>query len=405
MVLILAILLLNGLLMRWLFVAQRRLAIEEARKRRAAYQERAAKGEQDSGDVPPPPEETRIDISAVSAQTRQIVRGLTLLGLLVGSWVIWDDVLPAIGFLEGIELWRGAPEAVGAEGAELIVPMVTLADLLLALVVLVLTAIVSKNIPGLLDLTILQRLPLDAGSRYATSTIMRYAITIVGVVVALGMIGITWQKVQWIAAAVTVGLGFGLQEIFANFVSGLIILFERPIRVGDTVTVGEVHGTVSRIRIRSTTVTDWDRKELVVPNKEFITNRIVNWTLSDPILRLIVPVGIAYGSDTTLAEKLLLQAARENPIVLDDPAPRVVFSKFGDSALEFDLRVFVPEIDQLLKVRHEIHNAIDRAFRKAGIEIAFPQRDIHVRSLKGDVPVDLTGSHEATESRRFEATE
>ncbi len=123
---------------------------------------------------------------------------------------------------------------------------------------------------------------------------------------------------------------------------------------------------------------------MVIPNKEFVTGTIVNWSLSDPILRVVVPVGIAYGSDTALAEKLLLQAARDNPIVLDEPRPTAVFSEFGDSALEFSLRMFIPNIDNLFKVRHEIHTAIDRAFRQAGIEIAFPQRDIHVRSITGD---------------------
>jgi potassium efflux system protein len=248
------------------------------------------------------------------------------------------------------------------------------------------TVIIGRNIPGLLEISILQRLPLDRGSQYAISTIVRYTITIIGVVVAVGFVGLTWAKVQWLAAAVTVGLGFGLQEIFANFVSGLIILFERPIRVGDTVTVGEVNGTISRIRIRATTIVDWDRKEMVIPNKEFVTGSIINWTLSDPILRIVVPVGIAYGSDTALAEKLLLKTAREHPIVLDDPSPTVVFSKFGDSSLEFNLRLFIPNIDNMFKVRHEIHRAIDQAFRASGVEIAFPQRDIHVRSIKGEMP-------------------
>ncbi len=393
-ILIIFLSMINGLLMRWLFIAQRRLAREELRKRRAAYEEKLAKGETAAGDAPPPVEEDRIDISAVSSQTRQLMRGLTGIALLVGLWAIWADVLPAIAFLDEIKLWRAPGEAVAAAGAaidgaaaELVVPMITLRDLLLSVVVLTMTVIIGRNIPGLLEISILQRLPLDRGSQYAISTIVRYSITIIGVVVAVGFIGLTWAKVQWLAAAVTVGLGFGLQEIFANFVSGLIILFERPIRVGDTVTVGEVNGTISRIRIRATTIVDWDRKEMVIPNKEFVTGSIINWTLSDPILRIVVPVGIAYGSDTALAETLLLKTAREHPMVLDDPPPTVVFGKFGDSSLEFNLRLFIPSIDNLFKVRHEIHRAIDQAFRASGVEIAFPQRDIHVRTIKGEVPL------------------
>jgi len=143
---------------------------------------------------------------------------------------------------------------------------------------------VAKNIPGLLEIVVLQKLPIDTGGRFAVTAIARYLITVVGVVVAFGAIGVGWSKVQWLVAAISVGLGFGLQEIFANFVSGLMLLFERPIRIGDVVTVGGITGTVTRIRIRATTITDWDRKELVIPNKEFITGQVVNWTLSDAMV-------------------------------------------------------------------------------------------------------------------------
>jgi potassium efflux system protein len=180
----------------------------------------------------------------------------------------------------------------------------------------------------------------------------------------------------------TVGLGFGLQEIFANFVSGLMLLFERPIRIGDTVTIGEISGVVSRIRIRATTITDWDRKELVIPNKEFITGKVINWTLSDSTLRIIIPVGIAYQSDTELAEQLLYKVARAHENVLSDPPPRVYFMGFGDSALQFELRVFVASVDLSMSTRHDLNKAIDHEFRQAGIEIALPQRDIHVRTIQ-----------------------
>jgi potassium efflux system protein len=399
--LILAVLMLYGLLLRWLFVAQRRLAWAEARKRAAeAEAERAAVAEGEAAEAPPVPvEELKLDISVIGAQTRQLLNGLTLFALLIGFWGIWADALPAIGFLRGIELWRmgevaaaaapAAQDGAAAAPAAPVVEMVTLLDLMTAVVILIVTAIVSKNIPGLLEITILQRMPFEPGGRYATTTILRYTISIVGIVIAFGAIGVTWSKVQWIAAAITVGLGFGLQEIFGNFMSGLIILFERPIRVGDTVTVGEISGTVTRIRIRATTVTDWDRKELVIPNKEFVTSKITNWSLSDALLRIIIPVGVAYGSDTKKATQLLLEAAHDCPHVLDDPAPRALFLGFGDSSLELDLRVFIPNIDHFLAAKHELHEAIDKAFREADVEIAFPQRDIHVRSVSRDFPVKL----------------
>lgn len=202
------------------------------------------------------------------------------------------------------------------------------------------------------------------------------------------MVGIGWSKVQWLAAAITVGLGFGLQEIFANFVSGLMLLFERPMRIGDTVTVGEVSGTVSKIRIRATTITGWDRKELVIPNKEFITGQFVNWTLSDSILRIIVPVGVAYGSDVDLALSILKRIADEQPTAVGDPEPRVLFIGFGDSSLNLELRVYIAQIDDYLRTISDLHNAIDCEFRMAGIEIAFPQRDIHIRSIKATLPLD-----------------
>jgi potassium efflux system protein len=163
----------------------------------------------------------------------------------------------------------------------------------------------------------------------------------------------------------------------------LILLFERPIRVGDTVTVGDVSGTVSNIRIRATSITTWDRKELIVPNKEFVVGRLINWTLSDTIIRVVIRVGVAYGSDTEKVTELLHQVAKDNPKVLQDPDPAVLFTGFGSSSLEFELRAHT-NFESVVSVQHELHMAVDKAFRQAKIEIAFPQQDIHIRSV-GDV--------------------
>ena len=210
---------------------------------------------------------TQVDISAVSGQALQLLRTAALFAILIGFVAIWSDSTPAIGFLKRVELWQGTVQvpvtavdgATAAASAETAYEMINLQDVLWAIAVVIITVIVAKNIPGLLEITVLQHLPLDRGSQFAISTIVRYTITIVGVAVAFRVIGITWVKVQWLAAALTVGLGFGLNEIFGNFIAGLIILFERPIRVGDTVTVGTITGTVSRIQIRATTLLDWDR--------------------------------------------------------------------------------------------------------------------------------------------------
>ncbi|UCG32253.1 MAG: mechanosensitive ion channel [Phycisphaerales bacterium] len=399
-VLVLGLVFLHALLIRWLFVAQRKMAIEQARKARAAAKEEKAAEHHPEGDALEIDEE-KLSLVTIGDQTRRLVGTIVALALVIGLWAIWANVLPALSFLNDVELWAhtvtvvetdASPEAESEGGPPAAIQRVkhiTLANLLLCLIVAGATIAMARNIPGLLEISILQKLPLDTGGRYAITALARYTIVVVGIIAAFGVIGVGWSKVQWLAAAVTVGLGFGLQEIFANFVSGLMLLFERPIRIGDTVTVGNVNGTVTRIRIRATTITDWDRKELVIPNKEFITGQVINWSLSDSILRATVPVGIAYGSDTDLAEELLYKVAAETENALAEPKPKVLFVGFGDNSLNFELRVFVPHVEYLLSTRHALHKAIDAEFRKAGIEIAFPQRDIHVRSIHQ--PLAVTG--------------
>ena len=245
----------------------------------------------------------------------------------------------------------------------------------------VLTAIAVNNLPGLLEISILRKLNSEPAQSYAIVTVFRYSLIVIGVGVAFGQIGIGWGKVQWLAAAFTVGLGFGLQEIFANFVAGLIILFEQPIRLGDTVTVANTSGTVSKIRIRATTITDFNRKELIIPNKEFIIGQLVNWSLSDRILRLQIPVGVSYGTDSRRVENILYQVARNHPSVVDEPEPRIIFHNLGDSALEFDVRVFIRDIEIFAVVRSQIMHEVYQALTKEGITIPFPQRDLHIKEI------------------------
>ncbi|MBN2593723.1 MAG: mechanosensitive ion channel, partial [Sedimentisphaerales bacterium] len=378
-VLILLMILVRALFVRWLMVAQRRLALLERQKREAAGQETQEQQEPASS-IESQQEKIKDDettIFQISRQTRRLIDALTLLVPLGGIWYVWNDILPALGALAKIELWR-----MGAEN------IVTLGSLATALVVVVLTVIITRNVPGLLEIIVLRRLPLDRGVRFAIITLFRYTLAVVGTVLAFSEIGIGWSKVQWLIAAMTVGLGFGLQEIFANFVSGLIILFEQPIRVDDVVTIGDVTGKVSKIRIRATTIRRWDQRELLVPNKEFITGRLINWTLSDNVLRREFVVGIAYGSDIAKAEQILYDVAKANPLVLTDPAPVVIFKNFGNSSLEFELRVYISGIDNYVPVWHDINCAIDTEFRKGGIEIAFPQQDLHIRSIDTSIPIN-----------------
>jgi potassium efflux system protein len=378
--LVLGLIMINDLLLRWLYVSRRRLAWEKTRRRRAAKQEQDEKeqaGKTSLKSEAVPIEEPEIKISQIDEQNRTLLRTIMLFAALIGLWAIWAQILPALNFMQKVQLWT---YQVDVDGVTKTLP-ITLGHLITGIVVAALTFVSARNIPGVLEITVLKRLPMDTGARYALTTISRYIISAVGTIVAFNSIGVNWSRLQWLVAALSVGLGFGLQEIVANFVSGLIILFERPYRVGDIVTIGQISGRVTRIRIRATTIVDWDRRELIVPNKDFITGQLINWSLSDKITRLIVPVGIAYGSNTALAQKLLLKAAAEHPQILDDPASSALFLGFGDNSLNFELRAFIDEPLNRVQVISDLHLAIDDAFREASIEISFPQRDVHLDQI------------------------
>jgi potassium-dependent mechanosensitive channel len=390
-----ALLLVAQLLLRWMVLARRRVAREQARKRRDAMRESLGAAQET---VPEPEEE--IDLTRVDAQSVRLVRSAFAIGIAVACYFIWSTDLPALSVLESQTLWetvdtvqREIPLA-GTNETEIVTEQVkvpiTLRDAAVFLFIAAITFIAVQNLPGLLEIILLQRLSLIAGERYAIKSIVAYLLTMAGGIWAFTVIGLSWSKIQWLVAAVGLGLGFGLQEIFANLISGLIILFERPIRVGDTVTVGEISGTVSRIRIRATWITAFNRRELIVPNKEFVTGRLVNWTLSDQVLRVDIKVGIAYGSDTGLAKELIMNVARAHEHVLNDPEPVVYFVGFGDSSLDFELRAHCPNMDSFLVVRDAMHTGIDAAFRQHGIEIPFPQRDIHMRPTDPSNPPDAS---------------
>lgn len=337
-----------------------------------------------------PVEEEELDAETISTQTSRILHTSVVVGAIAGAWLIWSETLPALSILDEIQLWSSSAEfaetTTRPDGTTAIskytqqVP-ITLTDLGYSLLLLVLAFVAARNLPGLMEIVLLENLPLVPSVRYAITSLSKYTIAAVGIVMAFNAIGIGWSNVQWLVAAMTVGLAFGLQEIFANLVSGIIILFERPIRIGDVVTVGNVSGTVSRIRIRATTITDWDRKELIVPNKHFITQQILNWTLSDAIIRVIFPISVSRGSEVEHVKSILLEIAREHPLVLPEPEPTIVFKGFGPGALQFDLRVFIRREDYA-KVLDAVNTAIEEGLKKADIEIAVDRQEIQVRPAK-----------------------
>lgn len=327
-------------------------------------------------------------LAEIGARTRAAIRFCMVTLVLLGTWLIWRDLLPAFQGLREIVLWTTeASGPVGEDGASgtSIVP-ISLADLLLAILALIATSYSARHLPTLIEIAVLDWFGLQRGVVYAVTQLVQWTVVIAGLILSFALIGITWASVQWLAAGFTVGLGFGLQEIFANFISGLIILFEQPVRVGDVVTVGGTTGRISRVRMRSTTITDWDRKELVVPNKQFITQEVVNWSIGDSCIRLVLPVGVAYGDDPEKVADILLRVGRADPGTLADPEPHVYFAGFGDSALLFELRVFLPDTDGIIVVRTRLNTAIKRAFDDAGISIPFPQRDVHVQVVPRDDP-------------------
>ncbi len=355
---------LYGLMALWVQVQRAQLA--RTRDEKVARTQEAGVPEEAGSEVAEaqPAQPARLDIAMIGEQTRSLLDLLVTVLLLAGIWWVWRDALPVISVIGDYSLWSYSEIVDGKQVAH---PL-TVGHLLLAIVVVVVTAIVVRNVGALLDVVLLQRFEMQTDATYAIKVIARYGVAIVGLLLACNILGLRWSDVQWLVAALGVGLGFGLQEIVANFVSGIIVLAERPIRIGDVVTVGTVSGTVSRIQARATVVVDFDGKEVIIPNKAFITERVVNWTLSDQTTRLLIKVGVAYGSDIALVQRVILGALRGNRDVLQDPAPSVYLVAFGDSALEFEIRAFVNTLDKRSRVQHEIGIDVARVLRENGIE-------------------------------------
>jgi len=355
---------------RWLLVVRRRLRFREILAARQASdddRERANESEE-------------IDLVTLSASISQLLTFGTLALGVLGFAYIWAPLFRALEAMQRITLWTVSDISEG----EAILTSITLASLVWALLIGIITYIASRNVPHLIALLLRSKKGTTPGSRYAISKLLGYFIVAVGFIAFLSTLGLRWDRLQWLVAALGVGIGFGLQEIIANFICGLLILFERPIRVGDVVTVGESSGQVIRIQIRATTIRDFDGKELLVPNKEFVTGRLLNWTLSNTDIRMTLEVGIAYGSDVRKAVAILEDLLAKHEMVLDSPAPDVLFREFGNSSLNLIARYFFSDVEQRGFLLSDLHLKINDAFAEAGIVIAFPQIDVHLDKPQSD---------------------
>ncbi|HSJ13283.1 MAG TPA: mechanosensitive ion channel domain-containing protein [Longimicrobiales bacterium] len=258
---------------------------------------------------------------------------------------------------------------------------VTIGRILLGALVLYIAVVVSWLIRNVVQSEVYRRWDLDRGVGESINRLVHYFLITIGIFVALAVLGVELRNFAIVAGALGIGIGFGLQNLVSNFASGLILLFERPVRVGDTVIVGNEWGTITKIGLRSTIMLTFDQSEMIVPNTDLVSEKVVNWTLTNPTARVIMEVGVAYGTDIPTVLNILAEAGATHELTLSDPPPEALFMGFGDSSLDFELRVWVKAIRSRLQVRSVILTEIQRRFDEAGIAVPFPQRDLHVRSV------------------------
>lgn len=266
---------------------------------------------------------------------------------------------------------------------------ITLSHLMVAMFAILLSLVISHTVRSALRNRLFTKLDIDKGLEFALLRFVHYTILIVGVYIGLKTVNVPLGALIGLFAVIGVGLGFGLQNLASNFVSGMILLIERPVKVGDRLELGDVWGDVKQINLRTTVIETPDNIAIIMPNSRLLEEEVINYSYGDPRIRLRVPVGIAYGSDLDKATRIMLDAARQNERVLQEPAPKTWFREFGDSSLNFILLCWVPNAVMKFDVISELNHAIDRGFREAGVEIPFPQRDLHLRSARDAVQIQL----------------
>ncbi|WP_318456746.1 mechanosensitive ion channel domain-containing protein [Photobacterium leiognathi] len=370
------------LIKRLMLIQKRRLAFERAKAKRQeimnqSQDENYANNELDI-------EEPKIDLDRISAQSLRLLHSMSLVYLLILCW-LFADLYQATSLLKSVALWDITHTINGVDQLNTI----TLHSILLAILAIGLTIILTRDLPSAMELLILQHLNLSPGTSYAITSVTRYLAIFIGVIVGSTLIGFDWSKIQWLVAALGVGIGFGMQEIFANFISGLILLFEKPIRIGDTVTIRNLTGVVAKIKTRATTIVDWDRKEVIVPNRAFVTEQFINWSLSDAVTRVKLSINVKLKADPELVTQLLFEAAEECELVLDNPAPEVFFLGLTANCQQFELRAYAAETGHRLSLTHDLHCRIKNKFMKHHIDIASPQLEV---TMKGQQYHPVTSS-------------
>ena len=363
-------------LYRAITVSSRRLAYRRLQEKRQQKAAELNDGSPSDDVVVVSEQEEGMAVNQVRGQSLRFADLFIWTALFAIFYYVWSDLVTVASYLRDITLWQQTTTTETGVVTE----SISLFNLLVALVIIGITYILVRNLPGILEVLIFSRVKLSQGTPYTINTLLTYTLVAIGSAWAFATLGMSWSKLQWLFAALSVGLGFGMQEIFANFVSGIILLFERPIRVGDTVTINDVTGTVAKIRIRAITIIDPDRKEVIVPNKSFVTGQVTNWALSNTITRVVISIGVAYGSDLELVRRLLLQAAAKQTNIMKDPEPRALFLSFGASTLDHELRVYVSQVSERTNTIDALNRRVNELFAENNIEIAFNQLDIFIKN-------------------------
>ncbi|WP_159714884.1 miniconductance mechanosensitive channel MscM [Blochmannia endosymbiont of Camponotus nipponensis] len=360
---------------RWMSIQRRRIAFERAKQKRViqlAHRTRYNESnycQLNTSTLIFDNEKNKkiLDLDTISTQSLQLIRSiLTIIALLLMTF-LWSDLYSAFSFLENITLWDVTSTIKGADNIQ----PITLNSFLIAILVIIITKKTVKNLPALLELTFLQHLDLTPGTGYAITTLTKYILMLIGGMIGCSLIGIEWTKIQWLVAALGVGLGFGLQEIFANFISGLMILFEKPIRIGDTVTINNLTGNITRINTRATIITDWNHKEIIIPNKEFITKKFINWSLSDTLTRVVLRVPAPLQTDMKNIVKVLLQIAKNSSFALSTPSPEVYLVDLQQGLPVFEIRIHISDIKLRMPLCHQIHMLIIEYYQNNGLKLPY----------------------------------